>query len=545
MSKQATKQAYEALNSTSQQIAQNIESTMVPIEQISALLYTNSALNSFLTGNYSTDYSYVEAYQSIESLIDNFLIANSDIYNISFYVNNESIRTDGLFFFPMDKFNIEEWNAHASGKRGISFFTETSKIGQYYLHFARVLDYGDHNSPYGYLVISIREEALSQLYSLSDKDRHVYIIDESGKILSDTEKQYTLQQMSQIIPDYVSLNEKLDFCSINGKRHLFVSCGLSHGWRVIVTAPSQSVYGDINRSLSQMVIISVLCILLALVLTFYITQYFSSRLSLLTQQIELIESRNFGFYIKTEGNDELGKLEMALNKMGHALDNAINEVYKKEVERKEADLRLLQSQINPHFLFNALSTISTIAMYGNATDTATFTSHLSQFYKLSLNNGKKEISIREEISINRHYISIQQTRFRDMFFFDWTVDENILDYLIPKLVIQPFVENIFNHAVRDDASPVHTSIWVGEENDHILIKISDDGAGIAEETLKNIASAESSQGYGLKNVDARLKLYFGNEYGIRFESTLNFGTTAFIYIPKKLPDAGGLSCLFK
>ncbi|MCD7751142.1 MAG: sensor histidine kinase [Lachnospiraceae bacterium] len=544
MYQQSTRQAYENLDASAQQISQNIDSMLVPVEQVSSILYTNSQLNSFIAEQYKTDYEYVEAYRSIENLIGNFLIANSDIDHICCYVSNETIWADGRYIFSIEEFNNSTQIGTSLDLYESSFFSETSKKGQYYLNFFRALDYTNRGSTDDYLVISVRENTLSQLYALSGEDSHIYVTDVSGMILSSLDKNCIAENIHEIISEQEINIGQLQKCRIGDEMCFFVSSSLSNGWNVIVALPAKSIYSGIGASLRWMILISVFCLTAALFLTLYITRYFCSRLSLLTQQVELIEHNDFSFFIKTDGTDELGRLGTSVNKMAHALDTAINEVAKKEIELKEADLRLLQSQINPHFLYNALSTISTMAMNSNDTKASEFATHLSQFYKLSLNNGKKILTLRDEIKITEHYISIQLSRFQDQFSFDWSVDPSVLDCTIPKLVLQPFIENIINHSVRQNGAPVHTEISIQQDNSRLKITICDNGCGISPEVLDRITNPEDNHGYGLKNVNARLKLYFGDEYGIQFDSQINVGTTAIISVKKKMQSTDGFSALF-
>ncbi len=180
-------------------------------------------------------------------------------------------------------------------------------------------------------------------------------------------------------------------------------------------------------------------------------------------------------------------------------------------------------------------------MNSNDTNFSEFAAHLSQFYKLSLNNGKKILTLREEIKITEHYISIQLSRFQGQFSFDWSVDPSVLDYKVPKLVLQPFIENIINHSVRQNGAPVHAEICIRQDDSRLKITIHDNGCGMPPEVLDRITNPADNHGYGIKNVDARLKLYFGDEYGIQFDSQIDVGTTAIISVKKKTQSTDGFS----
>ena len=169
-----------------------------------------------------------------------------------------------------------------------------------------------------------------------------------------------------------------------------------------------------------------------------------------------------------------------------------------------------------------------------------FTNHLSQFYRLSLSKGQQYISIQKEIELTQHYIAIQMTRFPGMFEFIWEIDETLLECVTPKLILQPFVENVVNHAVKSSTEPVFVVLQVSQEGDDLICTISDNGAGIPPEIFDDILDPEKSPGYGLVNVNERIRLCFGAEYGVTLESQENIGTTARIILPKTTRPGGTL-----
>lgn len=148
--------------------------------------------------------------------------------------------------------------------------------------------------------------------------------------------------------------------------------------------------------------------------------------------------------------------------------------------------------------------------------------------------------IQKEIELTQHYIAIQMTRFPGMFEFIWEIDEALLECVTPKLILQPFVENVVNHAVKSSTEPVFVVLQVAQENENLVCTISDNGAGIPPEIFDDILDPEKSPGYGLVNVNERIRLCFGAEYGVTLESQENIGTTARIVLPKTTRPGGTL-----
>lgn len=542
MYRNLSQQANSNMTNTSRQISSNIGAVLGPVNQISSLLYNSKDIRNYLTLEYAQDIDWVVAYKHIDEYLYSFMIANANIQHITFYIPNVSIPADGFFVRHMVDFPVEAWKNHGEAGQELECFSVTRKNGVDLLLLGRPLNYGQ-GEDCGYLVISVRESTIANLFSQVNDDYCVYVTDAQGTILSVKDKTRMNTSVMEHIPA-LSLKEDAGgfIGEVDGRKSMVVYTSAPGGWKTIVATPMESIHSSVNASMRQLLSVSILCVLVALLLVMQISNYFSSRFSLLNQQIDMVKNNDFSFYIQPMGNDEIGQLGDALNKMARTLNSAINEVYKKEIQQKETQLQLLQSQINPHFLYNALSCISSLALIHKDKATSEFAAHLSQFYKLSLNSGKQFVTIREEISITQHYISIQQTRFAGMFHFCWDVDETLLGLETPKLILQPFIENIINHAATE-GNVTHAMIRVAEEYGRIRFTVSDDGAGIPEDTLKGLLDPERAKGYGLLNVDQRIKLAYGSQYGVILESALGKGTTAYITVAKDSQHQGGTVCL--
>jgi len=165
--------------------------------------------------------------------------------------------------------------------------------------------------------------------------------------------------------------------------------------------------------------------------------------------------------------------------------------------------------------------------------------HLAKFYRTSLNKGKHIISIEQELELTRHYLAIQQVRFHGLLSVHYDIDESLLHYRTIKLILQPFVENCIHHAIWDDDARVNIRITLSEEDGHILLQVIDDGMGMTADTLARAhCKTDFSSGYGIRNVDGRVKLAFGEQYGVEFYSRLGIGTQVMIRFPKKIRCRG-------
>jgi two-component system sensor histidine kinase YesM len=244
--------------------------------------------------------------------------------------------------------------------------------------------------------------------------------------------------------------------------------------------------------------------------------------------------------------DEIGMLGRSFNKMIVRIRGLLDLYERQERKKREAELRALQEHIKPHFLYNTLDTIQWMARKENSSDIAEMVESLSRLFRIGLSNGRELISVEDEIAHIRSYLTIQQIRYRDKLSYSITSPEAIQRYRVLKLIIQPIVENAIYHGIKERRGMGHVHIEVLDDADSILIRIEDDGKGMDEATLEQVRAklaqrfeaqdaleSESQQGgYGMLNVQARMKLTFGEAYGISIESTLGQGTVVSIRHPR-------------
>ena len=234
---------------------------------------------------------------------------------------------------------------------------------------------------------------------------------------------------------------------------------------------------------------------------------------------------------------EVGMLSDSLNTMIDKINELLEQVKKEQIRLRKAEFELLQSQINPHFLYNTLDTIVWLAEAGEQKKVVKMVGSLSEFFRTSLNQGKDIISIKEELQHVRSYLEIQQVRYQDILQYDIQVEEELYKYLIPKITIQPLVENALYHGIKNKRGVGKIIISGRREEDHFSILIEDNGIGISEERLSQVRAGvknKVSTGkdiYGLYNVNERIRLNFGEKYGIFIESTYGKGTVVSVILP--------------
>ena len=248
------------------------------------------------------------------------------------------------------------------------------------------------------------------------------------------------------------------------------------------------------------------------------------------------------FEIRTKGDNsivEIQKLNTSVNQMIKKIGQLVDDIRVEEINLRAAELRLLQEQINPHFLYNTLDNIIWLAESGEDEEVVKMVSSLSSFFRTTLSKGRDYITIAEEREHIESYLSIQKFRYRDILSYDIDFEDEILDHSILKLTLQPIVENALYHGIKNKRGMGHIQIDGRMAGDNIEFIVSDNGIGMREEEAEHlrkvisglVSDDRSGGGFGLFNVNQRLQLNYGKEYGLNIESTYNVGTTIRVKIP--------------
>lgn len=251
------------------------------------------------------------------------------------------------------------------------------------------------------------------------------------------------------------------------------------GWKSISLVPYSSFLTKANKTAKRILIFALISFGLMTLFIYATARQFTKRVDYLVGMIRRIEREEFDLFdIRPLGRDEIGQIGNVLRKMAQRLSNLISDVYKKEIDKREAEMNVLQAQINPHFLYNTLASISSLAIRNSDQRMNKMVTDLAKFYRISLNKGKNKLSIHEEIQLTRYYVAIQQVRFGELIRVHYQIEESVLPCPIVKLTLQPFVENAMNHAIWDDTLGINIMIKAYRDGHDIILKVIDDGMGM-------------------------------------------------------------------
>jgi two-component system sensor histidine kinase YesM len=539
---QLVKQTYANMRLMTSQIGSNLENKLNNYTKLSASLYLDSTLQEYLVKSYGDNADYLDAYRYIDNVMNNALTNNPEVDAITIYSTNENMPLDDLFIKPLDDLIREKpWFDKVKRTYGNVIFTVTPAVPANapfqaeppMFTLVRYLNYNSLNFPYGILTIDVKEEDLYSLMAKEDDNRDIFIVDEHGTIVSNKDKNLLNTPIEALLSMPKEGSDQFETV-YKGERVLVVSTTIRNGWKAVSIVPYSGFIRDARASSNRVLLIASICIVLCVVLIYLVARLSTKRIESLLKNIRRLEREDFDLPSVPMGHDEIGQMSFALSKMALRFKNLINEVYKKELSKKEAEMSMLQAQINPHFLYNTLASISALAMKHNDPQIQDMVSHLAKFYRVSLNKGKTIITLSEELRLTRSYVAIQQIRYGEMLRVQYDIDETALVHHSVKLMLQPFVENAIHHAFWDEDLGITIVIRCYREADDIWLEVVDDGMGMAPDALDKVVSVQDA-GYGIRNVNERIKLAFGDDYGVAIFSRLGIGTQVRIRLP-----AGGV-----
>lgn len=301
------------------------------------------------------------------------------------------------------------------------------------------------------------------------------------------------------------------------------------------------IRSDVESAITAITIILVLILIGAWLVSKKIVSGITEPIQRLCEATQAAGSGDFAIRAKDEGLDEISVLNNSFNQMVEEIGKLVEDIRVEELNLRAAELRVLQEQINPHFLYNTLDNIIWLAESKDTEQVVKMVSSLSSFFRTTLSKGREFITVKEEEQHIRSYLEIQQFRYRDILQYDISIPKELYDYEIIKLTLQPLVENALYHGIKKKRGGGH--IWVLGDmyKDVLIFKVKDDGMGMDETRLMQVRDMlergepeqKESGGFGLFNVNQRIQLNYGKEYGLKIQSVYGQGTEIWVRIPRR------------
>ena len=515
---------------------------------ISNLYKLNSSLISALTGKLdATREKKIKV--NLDDMKKNFDVVFSEV-GIAFDVivigdNGFCYSSQAGDNYDFASLKNQLWYKSIFGKKDditfISSFKDVFGVGkkQYVFSASRRILNSDGNEV-GTLLINIDEVYLSDIYqSALNGTNVIYIIDSNGNIISHTNKD--MRGMNFInVENFKKLYGENDFRLTKksvGEYLISNYHDTQTGWTIIEEMPSSFVLSDVYRAYIIISIIIGICFLISLVISYLVAGKVSKPLLDLCDSLNQVKEGNFDVVSKVTGYDEINLLKSSFNGMAQEIKKLLEDIKNKEAYKRRIENDLLRAQINPHFLYNTLFSIKCLAETRRPEEVSEMISALIDFLKMTLRKDADLICLSEEFIITEKYLVLQQMRYGDKLSFEFEPDEKTTQCMVPALILQPIVENAIFHGIEAKNEMGIIVISSEIQNESLIISISDDGAGMNEDTLERVIDTCTNKEYtrnesiGIANVSGRIKVDFGNEYGLHIESEAGIGTTVTIELP--------------
>ncbi|MGG3282004.1 sensor histidine kinase [Paenibacillus solani] len=523
------------------QMSDNISYRMGDIVRVSDMLYFDSSLNNRLRYSESAYVSYDTMVNVLMPKLETAIsTANSKVW-LSIYLSNENlgeVYNNYSYSDPLDSntrlFDIYQYNRLVD-KAWYKQYPQEESYGTT-MEWKQVENDADNGrisllrrlidinsiklQEIGFVRINV---SLKDMFDSVDYNKigdgtALYLADSQGKVILSSGE----IQTSVVFKE----NE------LRNNGDLLISKPIPElDWNLVAVVPANIVEKDTVKIRNLTLLICIVCIGIFFVVSLLVSRYFSRRVSKIVSVLDSFQEGEFHKRAHFKGNDEFTHISSALNEMGSNIGKLINEVYLADLQKKQAELESLHAQINPHFLYNTLSSISRLARFGMLDKLQRMVMDLAKFYRLSLNDGRNIIPVKDELEQAKAYVDIQKIKYDERMQVTYDFAPEVVRYETVKLILQPFIENVLEHAWTGES--IHIRITASVLDNVLEFKVIDNGVGFPPgRVLNNIGGQElTNAGYGIQNVDQRIKLYYGNEYGVTLFSRAGIGTTVRIVIP--------------
>ncbi|WP_239551345.1 cache domain-containing sensor histidine kinase [Paenibacillus elgii] len=394
-------------------------------------------------------------------------------------------------------------------------------------------------SPLGVIQLSIDERYIADQYAHINigHSGEIFIVNKQGTIASHSDKSRLYASIGQE-PYYswVIGHEGGRTFSLNGEDNLVVARTYPRlNWIIVGIVPIKEITRDNQILMEKTFYLSLIFVVSAIILTILIARSITRPLNQIKKTVKSVQEGNLDVWLELKERDEIGALAREFNKMVVRTKTLMENMVEEQKKKKEYELAVMQSQINPHFLYNTLESICALADLKRNADIVNIVNQLALFYRGVLSKGSHIISMEDEIIITQTYLEILKVRYGDRLDSRFEIDDNVYKYSTIKLLLQPIVENSINHGLRNKRGKGLIRIQAYVLDGKVRIEVSDNGTGITPQRLRQILKPNPghyrTKSFGLKSTDERIKLYFGSEYGLEIDSVPGEGTTVRMTLP--------------
>ena len=515
------------LQSYLQQSVSSMDRTLDGYNSLSDYIAFDRTLAEVFSMEYGTPYEqYEQLTQKVDPILRTASYFHGGMQQITIYTDNGMVKHDTTVA-PVSEIEETDWYQKTLEHPGLNWFANYQEET---LFSARKLAFSGAREGVNILYMDVDYQKLFTPYAETlISECGLYITDQDGKLVFE-ESRFSGKNQNYDLT-YSEFLEQRD----RGSTDYIILCEQSNttGWTVWLYQPV-GLAGEAMRPIGVMAGVTILICIFAAVLAYFITSgMVSSRIERLTHFMQEVQEGSMDMQMESDDRDEIGMLYRGFGSMMKRIRTLINEVYLSKITQKEAELKALQAQINPHFLYNTLSLINWKALAAGEEDISRMTLALSTFYRTALNRGRNVLQVETELSNIRAYLEIQSMLHDGDFDYEIEAQTEILQCESLNLILQPLVENAIHHGIEektDGRGKITVRGW--KEDNCVWFMVEDNGVGMEQEVADKILTMES-KGYGVRNVDERIRLCYGEKYAMKVESVVGKGTKMTIHFPAR------------
>lgn len=524
MIRQLKSKETDSMDKSVSQAVESIENQVQIYENLIDYLSYSKDLRNVLNQKEGGDYeNYVHYTDVVDPILEMPLVYHQEIKGITVYSDNIKV-AHGTTLVPLSEIQDEAWYSHMTDGNLLEWFVKRGAEKE--IVAARKF-YGDQDIS---AVLEMRldyQKVLEPFRNLLKDNTGGIVLDAEGKVV------YSDHSMEQ---EYRP--KKGDSLEYLRDHYVCSERTMSNtDWTFCLYRPEKVITRSTYQLVMRNIPIIGICIILLAVLSYFFSKRLVSCLERLTENMNQVQLGFRKVTVHSESKDEVGTLIRSFSRMMDELDKLISEVYEAKIELQHTEMRALQAQINPHFLYNSLSIINWKAIEAGEDEISRVTLDLSTYYRTSLNRGETMTTVENEVNNIRAYLRIQLIMHDHNFRVMEEIDASLFHYEIPKLILQPLVENAIDHGLDlSQRSERQLSITVQEDGTKLVFGVTDNGNGMSKEQADKILGYQSP-GYGVHNVYDRIKLLYKEEGSMEIVSREGEGTSVKIVIPKQTKGA--------
>ena len=528
-----------------QQMNQNIDSYIDYMENIAYLISSNDDVQEYLFADEVDNEGRYRILNQLQTILD----SRSDIRNVGVISKNgRMLINDGSKSINQDlDLNTQDWYANALKSPNGPILTSShvqhiiSGERPWVITLSRgIRDRSGSGEKEGVFFIDLNYSAISELCDQSTVGTkgYAFILDAKGNIVYHPQQQ---QLYNELQTENISLIMKTKEDTVltgmgnNGKLYS-ISRSYKTGWTVVDCTSVSELLRKSRQAQIVYVLTAVVLVIVALLFSRFMARSITLPIQKLCDTMKKVQEGDFSSTdVVVDSRNEIGSLTKSFDVMTHRIQELMEQNVHEQEQKRKSELKALQSQINPHFLYNTLDSIIWMAEGKKNEEVVLMTASLARLLRQSISNEDEEVPIANEVEYAKGYLTIQKMRYKDKLEFQIDVDSSILYIPLIKLVLQPIIENAIYHGLKYKESKGLLIVKGFMKDGNAVLQVIDDGVGMDEETLAHIYDKHKvnyhSNGVGVYNVQKRLKLYYGDDYGITYKSEPGKGTIATITIP--------------